>query len=112
MSNTKKYGLSSTISASHNTNPEDVKLLKKLLTENGHYRVPDFGITPYPDSPMIDGIKSFQKANNLVVDGIVKPDGPTIGALMARSPRIQCPCGAWHGGSSGTRYCPDCTAKM
>ncbi|MDV7339458.1 peptidoglycan-binding domain-containing protein [Terasakiella sp. A23] len=107
-----KFGLSSTISASHNTNPDDVKLLKKLLSENGHYQVPIHGISPYPDTPMINGIKSFQSENNLTVDGIVKPDGPTIGALMARSPRLKCPCGAFHGGSSGTIYCPDCYKKL
>lgn len=106
-----KYGLSSTISASHNTKPDDVKLLKRMLSESGYYQVPDFGITPYPDTLMIEGIRQFQKDNDLVVDGIVKPEGPTMNAL-ARSPQYTCMvCGALHGGVYSPNICHQCFLK-
>ena len=106
-----KYGLSSAVSASHNTKPDDVKLVKRMLSESGHYQVPDFGITPYPDTPMIDGIKKFQKENGLAVDGVMKPEGPTMIA-MARSPRFTCTvCGALHGGVYSKYVCHNCFNK-
>jgi|GEM_PF-6439120 len=74
-------GLASTISSSHNTEPDDVIKTKNALAQTGHYEVPSFGITPYPDSPMIDGMKSFQKDNGLKIDGVMRPGGPTETAL-------------------------------
>ncbi len=74
-------GLSSTISPFNDTQPDDVIKIKSALAQTGHYQVPDFGITPYPDTPMIDGIKKFQKDNGLKVDGVMKPQGPTEMAL-------------------------------
>lgn len=38
-------------------------------------------MTPYPDEPLFDGIKSYQRANKLRVDGIMKPDGETMRSL-------------------------------
>jgi len=109
--NKNPYGLSSTISESHNTKPDDVKLVKRMLSEEGHYQVPRFGITPYPDTSMINAIKGFQKENGLNVDGVVKPEGPTMIA-MARSPRLTCTrCGAKHGGVFSTSLCHQCFLK-
>jgi peptidoglycan hydrolase-like protein with peptidoglycan-binding domain len=74
-------GLSSTISPFNDTQPDDVLKTKMALAQTGHYQVPSFGVTPYPDTPMIDGIKKFQQNNGLKVDGIMKPNGPTENAL-------------------------------
>lgn len=111
--NTKfPFGLNSTISASHNAHPDDVMLLKQLLSESGHYEIPDFGITPYSDTPLIESIKSFQKEHGLAVDGVVKPDGETIQTLAARSHRYKCTnCGAIHGGVYSSKLCADCYLK-
>ncbi len=77
-------GLSSTISPFTDTQPDDVLKTKSALAQTGHYEVPDFGITPYPDTPMIEGIKKFQQDNGLKVDGVMKPQGPTETALGQR----------------------------
>jgi len=73
--------LRKTVGPSHNVEPDDILALKKALNQTGHYKVPDFGITPYPDTPLIKGIKKFQKDHDLKVDGVMKPGGPTENAL-------------------------------
>jgi peptidoglycan hydrolase-like protein with peptidoglycan-binding domain len=70
--------LKRTIGNENNMDLEDTLNAKKALQNLGHYTVPDFGLTPYPDKPMINGIKSFQRQHGLKVDGIMKPKGPTI----------------------------------
>ena len=81
-------GLSSTISPFNDTQPDDVIKTKSALAQTGHYQVPDFGITPYPDRPMIDGIKKFQQDNGLKVDGVMKPQGPTETTLGSQTKSI------------------------
>ena len=51
------------------------------MADLGYLKVPDFGLTPYPDKAMVDGVKSFQKDHGLKVDGVMKKDGPTINRL-------------------------------
>jgi len=75
------FSIGNSISASSNTKPDDVLKTKSALVETGNYNVPDFGITPYPDTPMINGLKSFQQQNGLAVDGVMKPGGPTEAKL-------------------------------
>ena len=61
--------------------PEDTLKTKKALSDLGHYKIKSglesFGITDFVDNEMFDGIKSFQKDNELEVDGIMHPGGPT-----------------------------------
>ena len=38
-------------------------------------------MTPFPDEPMFESIRGFQKAKGLAVDGVVEPQGPTARAL-------------------------------
>jgi len=57
--------------------PEDVLKTKIALSELGFYKEPKSGITPWPDTPMFEGIKTFQKKKKLKVDGLMKPSGPT-----------------------------------
>ena len=61
----------------YNVTLEDVLETKKRLKKIGHYEVPDYGLTPYPDRALFDGIKGFQKNAGLKIDGIMKPGGPT-----------------------------------
>ena len=99
-------------------NGEDVLSIKKALLKTGHYEIPEYGLTPYPDKSMFRAIKNFQKDNNLKADGIITPNGETLNSLNSneedpgvRSPTIWCPqCGGPHGGSSGD-LCPDCDSK-
>jgi hypothetical protein len=71
------FGVGNTISQSSNIQPDDVLKTKNALSQTGHYQVPDFGITDIPDMGMIDGLKGFQQDNDLKVDGVMKPGGPT-----------------------------------
>lgn len=114
MTTSKKYpyGLAIAISPSHTADPDDVMLVKRLLSESGHYEVPDFGMTTYPDTGMFEGIKSFQKENNLRIDGVIKPDGPTIKAMASLAYYICTNCGAPHGGVYSTKLCHFCYNKL
>ncbi len=61
---------------------EDVLITKQTLTRLGYYKPSNrAGITPWPDTPMFEGIKAFQKDKDLKVDGLMKPGGPTEKAL-------------------------------
>jgi peptidoglycan hydrolase-like protein with peptidoglycan-binding domain len=51
--------------------------------------VPDYGLTRFPDASLYDGIKSFQRDTGLKVDGIAKPDGPTIQTLGQRVSQLK-----------------------
>lgn len=47
------------ISRDSRNDPNDILLLKKLLTHTGDYNTPEFGITPYADDELFRAIKSF-----------------------------------------------------
>lgn len=110
---------------SANNNPDDIIKVKQALTETGYYKIPQYGLTPYPDKQLYEAINNFQTANNLKTDGVIKPNGETLAKLNqklttdlkgqeddpAKSPTYWCPiCGAPHGGSAGD-LCPDCNIK-
>lgn len=74
--------LNETIGSSYPTDPEDVWNVKSGLSDLGYYEAPEaYGMTPWPDSPMFESIKSFQKNHDLEVDGIMKPEGPTLATM-------------------------------
>lgn len=75
------FRLKQPIGEEFNMDLDDSLNTKKALADLGHMKVPDHGLTEFPDRPMIDGVKSFQKEQGLAVDGVIKPDGPTIGRL-------------------------------
>ena len=77
----RPFRLKGPIGLEYNMDLDDAFNTKKAFRDLGHFRVPKFGLTPYPDEPMIDGIKSFQRRNGLREDGVMKPDGPTIKRL-------------------------------
>ena len=60
---------------------DDVLNTKKALNDLGFMSLPKYGLNTYPDETMIGGIKSFQRRNGLREDGVMKPDGPTLGRL-------------------------------
>lgn len=61
--------------------PEDVLKTKTVLSELGFYKEPKSGVTPWPDTPMFEGIETFQKKKKLKIDGLMKPGGPTEKSL-------------------------------
>ena len=60
---------------------DDVLEVKQRLNALGHYEIPIYGMTRYPDHRLFEGIKSFQRDQNLTVDGYMKPGGETEDAL-------------------------------
>ncbi len=63
-------------SASH-IDERDALQTKGALKKRGYYKTPRYGMTQYPDEQMFDGIWSYQRANMLQVDGVMKPGGET-----------------------------------
>lgn len=62
----------------------DTLRTKAALKVLGHYKTPKYGMTPYPDEPMFAGIKAYQKANNLRIDGVMQPKGETEHSINKR----------------------------
>lgn len=112
--------LSKTVGYDYKVNTNDVLIIKTALRDLGYYKIPDYGLTPYPDNSMFESIRKFQSDNGLTTDGIINPAGETIEALnerydndlpSVRSPTSWCTkCGGPHGGSKGG-MCPDCDKK-
>ncbi|PHS78941.1 MAG: hypothetical protein COB59_04605 [Rhodospirillaceae bacterium] len=75
------FKLKSPIGRSYNTDPEDVRKTKKALSDLGYYEEPDFGITPYPNTSMMNGLENFQRDFGLRLDGVMKPGGETAQML-------------------------------
>ncbi|MEQ8667060.1 MAG: peptidoglycan-binding domain-containing protein [Rhodospirillales bacterium] len=75
--------LKNPIGKPYNMGPEDTLAAKKVLASLGHMEVPDYGIDEYPDQPMIDAVKKFQRTSGLREDGIMKPGGETEAGLNA-----------------------------
>ena len=109
-----------TVGRDYVSEPDDILTIKKTLHDFGDYEEPKYGMTPYADERLFDSIKSYQKRNNLQVDGVINPRGETIKSLnnayeyksaMVRSPSTWCPkCGTPHGGVFGD-ICKDCILK-
>ena len=57
--------------------PDDTVLTKRTLKRLGFYKVPDYGLTPWPDGAMFKGIETFQERNRLKVDGVMAPGEET-----------------------------------
>ncbi|MBF0324957.1 MAG: peptidoglycan-binding protein [Alphaproteobacteria bacterium] len=63
----------------------DVAKVETFLNRTGHYQpLTEDGPGGYHSDSLDGAIKGFQKENGLQVDGLLKPNGPTIGALGER----------------------------
>jgi hypothetical protein len=108
------YRLKNTLGASYNSDPDDVWVTKNNLHIVGYYQKKN-SINEYPDRELFDSIKKYQRANNLRVDGIMKPDGETErhilnGDKVAMSYWCRV-CGAPHGGVYSPIICWQCWNK-
>lgn len=74
---TSPFRLNSTIGRSYQVDPNDTSNTKIALRELGYFETPSFGITPYPDSAMFQGIEEFQDDFDLRKDGLINPKGET-----------------------------------
>lgn len=75
------FAIRKPIGVSYNLDEDDVLKTKSALSALGHYKKPKTGITPWADTQMFKGLKSFQKEEGLKVDGLMKPKGPTEKAI-------------------------------
>jgi peptidoglycan hydrolase-like protein with peptidoglycan-binding domain len=77
----RPFKLKNPVGEAYSMGAEDTLNTKKALAALGHLDTPDNGLDEYPDHSMIDAVKSFQRANGLAEDGVMKPDGPTFERL-------------------------------
>jgi len=77
----RPFQLKKTIGEAYDMDLGDSLNAKKALARLGHLEVPEGGLDEYPDRPMIEAVKSFQRAQGLAVDGVMKPGGPTLERL-------------------------------
>ncbi|MAN80670.1 MAG: hypothetical protein CMM77_02905 [Rhodospirillaceae bacterium] len=73
--------LNKTIGEAYAMDLADTLITKQALARLGHLEPPEDGFDEYPDRPMIEAVKSFQHAEGLAEDGVMKPDGPTLARL-------------------------------
>jgi len=71
------FRLKKPLGLAYTMDEDDALKTKVALRDLGHMKRPDYGLTPYPDQPMIDGIRNFQRGHGLKADGVAKPGGPT-----------------------------------
>lgn len=111
------YRLKKKIDPTSSADLDDVFVTKKRLNSLGLYNIPDYGLTPWPDKLLFDGIKQYQKQNGLRSDGIMKPSGETELHMLSsdipdRSPTLWCTqCGAPHSGVYSPKICHNCWDK-
>lgn len=75
------FTLNATLSRSVNADPGDILRTKQALNRLGHYSMPSYGLTEYPDEPLFQGLETFQDRYGLNRDGIMKSGGETAAVL-------------------------------
>ena len=75
------FNLKKTLGRDYNVDLGDVRRAKQALRGLGFYKMPDHGLTEYPDESLFEGIEDFQQTYGLRRDGVMKPKGETEAAL-------------------------------
>ncbi|MEM9469265.1 MAG: peptidoglycan-binding protein [Pseudomonadota bacterium] len=78
------FKIKSTIAENSQSDLDDQAIIKTAMTTLGYYDDSDTGLNPYADRKLFHSVKDFQKDNNLKVDGVIKPDGPTQKTIKDR----------------------------
>lgn len=73
--------LKSTLAPTRQNDLDDLFKVKSALGNFGYLPAEDAEKYPYPRQVDFNAIKMFQKDNKLDVDGVMKPDGPTVTAM-------------------------------
>lgn len=71
------------VSSSYSSEEDTVKV-KNNLQKLGYYETPSYGMTPYADDPMFEGIKKLQKDHGLTVDGRITPGDETAAKISEK----------------------------
>ncbi len=69
--------LNKTLARDSRADPQDVLDVKEFLQNAKFYKVPSYGLTPYPDEHLFEAIKNYQINKRLKVDGVMNIDGET-----------------------------------
>lgn len=89
------FTLTGRVAGNSQTNLEDSAIIKMALTSLGYYDDTETGLAPYGDKQLFQAVKTFQKDNNLQVDGIINPDGPTQKTIKEKLEAIPQAAGAF-----------------
>lgn len=73
----KMFDLYEKVSRNNKTTLEDTANVKTAMTALGYYDDTETGLSPYADDQLYQSVQSFQKDNDLKVDGVLNPKGPT-----------------------------------
>lgn len=71
------FKLSWPVRHSDSMNKEDVENTNRALSSLGLYKAPRLFVARFSNEPLVQGLKSFQRQQGLVRDGVMMPDGPT-----------------------------------
>ncbi|MFK7866390.1 MAG: glycosyl hydrolase 108 family protein, partial [Alphaproteobacteria bacterium] len=71
------------VSQNNAINPENTLKVKNALIKTKDYTPAHGEISEYPDYAMFEGLKKFQRRKGLVVDGRMRPKGPTAMTINA-----------------------------
>ncbi|HTH17142.1 MAG TPA: peptidoglycan-binding domain-containing protein [Magnetospirillum sp.] len=78
------FSLRVPLGTNYRADPDDIMDTKRALNQLGYYAIPAHrGIDDWTDDQMFDGIRRFQQANRLKVDGFMRPGGETERAINA-----------------------------
>ncbi len=77
----KPLKLARPLAENTNADHDDVLVAKHYLRDMGFYEAPEWGVTEFPDRALFDAIRAFQSASGLKVDGVMKPEGESEGAI-------------------------------
>lgn len=84
------FKLNAPMGTDYRVDPTDIVNTKKALHQLGYYKIPSHrGFDDWTDDAMFNGIRTFQKANGLKIDGFMRPEGPTEQAINKRLSRTQ-----------------------
>ncbi len=67
--------------SSRYANPKDTLTIKKRLVDMGLYKVPEYGLTEYPDTQMFESLQKLQEMNGIYPNGEVRPGDKTYQLL-------------------------------
>ena len=89
------FEMKTTLAQNANTDVEDQANIKTAMTALGYYDDSETGLSPYADTKLFHAVKDFQKDNDLKIDGIIKPDGPTQRTIKEKLQAIPQAAGAF-----------------
>lgn len=78
---TKRYSLKSSLASNANVDLDDAMKTKLALQRLGYYKTPSYGMTPYPDQPLFDGVSALQRDKGLRSTGEMRPGDDTEKAI-------------------------------